>query len=286
MNRRTFIKSAFAGIGVATTNISAGHTAKGTMTLRENPHGRKVSLLGYGAMRLPTVDGGHANAWAQDGYSKSGIDQKTLDAQVKYMLDHGVNYFDTSPAYCRGESESCLGRALAASGYSREDYLIATKLSNFAPQQYPLVKCKEMFENSLKFLKTDYIDNYLLHAIGNGGFKTFSKRYLENGALDWCAELRAAGRIRNLGFSFHGDPKAFEWCLDNHEKYKWDFCQIQMNYVDWLHAKETNDRNLDAKYLSSLLRNVSERHDDSLRHDAHRTHRGKRRDVIAAEAVL
>ena len=223
------------------------------MTLRENPHGRKVSLLGYGAMRLPTVDGGHANAWAQDGYSKSGIDQKTLDAQVKYMLDHGVNYFDTSPAYCRGESESCLGKALAASGYSREDYLIATKLSNFAPQQYPLVKCKEMFENSLKFLKTDYIDNYLLHAIGNGGFKTFSKRYLENGALDWCAELRAAGRIRNLGFSFHGDPKAFEWCLDNHEKYKWDFCQIQMNYVDWLHAKETNDRNLDAKYLYERL---------------------------------
>ena len=253
MNRRTFIKSAFAGIGVATADISAGHTTKGAMTLRENPHGRKVSLLGYGAMRLPTVDGGHANAWAQDGYSKSGIAQKTLDAQVKYMLDHGVNYFDTSPAYCRGESESCLGKALAASGYSREDYLIATKLSNFAPQQYPLAKCKEMFENSLKFLKTNYIDNYLLHAIGNGGFKTFSKRYLENGALDWCAELRDAGRIRNLGFSFHGDPKAFEWCLDNHEKYKWDFCQIQMNYVDWLHAKETNDRNLDAKYLYERL---------------------------------
>ena len=99
MNRRTFIKSAFAGIGVATADISAGHTTKGAMTLRENPHGRKVSLLGYGAMRLPTIDGGHANAWAHDGYSKSGIDQKTLDAQVKYMLDHGVNYFDTSPAY-------------------------------------------------------------------------------------------------------------------------------------------------------------------------------------------
>ena len=62
MNRRTVIKSAFAGIGVATADISADHTTKGAMTLRENPHGRKVSLLGYGAMRLPTVDGGHANA--------------------------------------------------------------------------------------------------------------------------------------------------------------------------------------------------------------------------------
>ena len=110
-----------------------------------------------------------------------------------------------------------------------------------------------MFENSLKFLQTDYIDNYLLHAIGNGGFKTFSSRYLENGALDWCVKLREERRIRNLGFSFHGDPKTFEWCLDNHEKYKWDFCQIQMNYVDWRHAKETNDRNLDAEYLYRRL---------------------------------
>ena len=223
------------------------------MTTRFSLDGCKVSLLGYGAMRLPTVDGGHANGWVKDGYSTSGIDQKLLDTQVKYMLDHGVNYFDTSPAYCRGESEACIGRALKASGYERGDYVIATKLSNFAPQQYPLAKCKEMFESSLKFLQTDYIDNYLLHAIGNGGFETFSKRYLENGALDWCAELRVAGRIRNLGFSFHGDPKTFEWCLDNHEKYKWDFCQIQMNYVDWRHAKETNDRNLDAEYLYRRL---------------------------------
>ena len=253
MNRRTFIKSAFAGIGAVAADSAHGQTAKGTMTLRVNPRGRKVSLLGYGAMRLPTVDGGHANNWVKAGYSGSGIDQKMLNEQVKYLLDHGVNYFDTSPAYCRGESEACMGQALAGSGYARGDSLIATKLSNFAPQQYPLDKCKEMFENSLKCLRTDYIDNYLLHAIGNGGFDTFSKRYLENGALDWCVELRAAGRIRNLGFSYHGDPKAFEWCLDNHDKYKWDFCQIQMNYVDWRHAKEVNERNLDAKYLYERL---------------------------------
>ena len=253
MNRRTFIRSAFAGIGAVATDCAHGRTEKGTMTLRESPRGRKVSLLGYGAMRLPTVDGGHANNYAKAGYSGSGIDQGMLNAQVRYLLDHGVNYFDTSPAYCRGESETCMGKALAASGYAREDYLIATKLSNFAPQQYPLDKCKEMFERSLKCLQTDYIDNYLLHAIGNGGFETFSKRYLENGALDWCVELRAAGRIRNLGFSYHGDPKAFEWCLDHHDKYKWDFCQIQMNYVDWLHAQEVNTRNLDAKYLYGRL---------------------------------
>ncbi len=225
----------------------------GLMTYRYTSDGKKVSLLGYGAMRLPTVDGGHANGWAPDGYSKSNIDQEEMNRQIKYLLEHGVNYFDTSPAYCRGESEARLGQALKASGFARGDYIIATKLSNFAPQQYPLDACKKMFEDSLRFLQTDYIDNYLLHAIGNGGFEMFSKRYLENGALDWCVELREQKRIRNLGFSFHGDAKAFEWCLEHHDKYKWDFCQIQMNYVDWRHGHAVNARNLDAKYLYERL---------------------------------
>ena len=102
-------------------------------------------------------------------------------------------------------------------------------------------------------LRALYIDNYLLHSIGNGGLKTFSKRYLDNGALDWCAELREQKRIRNLGFSFHGDKKAFDWCIEHHDKYKWDFCQIQMNYVDWHHAQEVNKRNLDGEWLYKTL---------------------------------
>ena len=222
------------------------------MTYRFASDGRKVSLLGYGAMRLATVDGKHANGWAA-GSSSASIDQDLMNRQVKMLLDGGVNYFDTSPAYCRGESEQRLGEALAKSGYDRKDFFIATKLSNFAPRQYPLEEAKKMFANSLKFLRTDYIDFYLLHSIGNGGFGTFSKRYISNGAADWCLELREQRKIRNLGFSFHGDPKAFEWCIENHAKYKWDFCQIQMNYVDWRHAKEVNDRNLDAEYLYKTL---------------------------------
>lgn len=200
------------------------------MDYRLASDGKKVSLLGYGAMRLPD-------------------EQDVLNRQVRFMLEHGVNYFDTSPAYCRGTSEGRLGQALAVSGYGREDYLIATKLSNFSPTQYSLSACKDLFAKSLRELRTDYIDNYLLHSIGNGGFATFSKRYLDNGALDWCCELRAQKRIRNLGFSFHGDPKTFTWCLEHHDKYQWDFCQIQLNYVDWKHAKATNERNLDAEYL-------------------------------------
>lgn len=209
------------------------------MTSRFSDGGRRISLLGYGAMRLPEKGG--------------EIDQEQLNRQVKLMLDGGINYFDTSPAYCRGRSEASLGKALKASGYARKDYVIATKLSNFASSQFPLEKCKEMFENSLKALQTDYIDNYLLHSIGNNGFQTFSKRYLENGALDWCVRLREEGRIKNLGFSYHGDPKTFEWCMENHGKYKWDFCLIQMNYVDWRHARKINKANLNAEYLYGEL---------------------------------
>jgi predicted aldo/keto reductase-like oxidoreductase len=66
-------------------------------------------------------------------------------------------------------------------------------------------------------------------------------------------ELRRQGRIRNLGFSFHGDPKVFDWCIENHERVKWDFCMIQMNYVDWNHASEINDKNINAKKLYETL---------------------------------
>ena len=108
------------------------------MTSRFSDGGRRISLLGYGAMRLP---------------EKSGeIDQEQLNSQVKLMLDGGINYFDTSPAYCRGRSEAALGKALKASGYARKDYAIATKLSNFASSQFPLEKCRAMFEKSLKLI--------------------------------------------------------------------------------------------------------------------------------------
>ena len=224
--------------------------AKAAMTMRSGRHGEKVSLLGYGAMRLPTKDGGHANNWAKDA-SSDVIDQNAVNAHVDYALAHGLNYFDTSPVYCRGRSESVMGEAL--SRHPRDSYFIATKLSNFHKDLWPIAKSREMFEQSFKSLRTDHIDFYLMHSVGNGGMATFRGRYIDNGALDFLVEQRAAGRIRNLGFSFHGAPKVFEWCMENHGKYKWDFCQIQMNYVDWLHAKEVNPRNLSAKYLYETL---------------------------------
>ena len=222
------------------------------MTSRFELDGKKVSLLGYGAMRLPTADGGNANLLPVDP-TKKEIDQAHLNRQVRYLLEHGVTYFDTAPIYCRGKSEGCLGEALSSSGFARGEYVIATKLSNFSPTQWSLDACRSMFENSLRELRTDYIDSYLLHSIGMGGFSVFEKRYLKNGALDWLLDLRTKRRIRNLGFSFHGDQKVFDWCLAQHGRYRWDFCQIQLNYIDWRHASEVNGRNVNAEYLYGEL---------------------------------
>lgn len=230
--------------GISLRGLFAAVAAAGGepgVTRREWPRGERVSVLGYGAMRIPE--------------GPLGYDQAALDAQVKYLLEHGVNYFDTAPVYCRGESERRLGRALARSGFARADYRIATKLSNFAAAQRSAEASRKLFEGSLRELGTDYVDYYLLHAVGNDGFETFRSRFVENGMIDWLVEQRRLGRIRNLGWSFHGDPKAVEWLLARHDegKYVWDFAMIQMNYVDWRHAKEVNGRNLDAEYLYGEL---------------------------------
>lgn len=192
------------------------------MHSRFSTNGKPISLLGFGAMRIPTKPG------------SSEFDAALFNEYVAELLAGGVTYFDTSPAYCRGESERLLGNALAASGAAREKYILATKLSNFAEAQFSLEKVKAMFASSLKNLRTSYIDNYLLHSLGGGdGMGLFRRRMLDNGAIDFCLEQRAAGIIRNLGFSFHGKRKVFDWCLEHHDKYKWDFVQIVINYVDW-----------------------------------------------------
>ena len=217
------------------------------MTYRTNPStGDKVSLLGYGCMRWPTVDGSSV----RDG--ESDIDQQMVNRLVDTAIAHGVNYFDTSPAYCKGHSEHATGIALAR--HPRESFFIATKLSNFAPETWPREKSIAMYRNSLKELQTDYIDYMLLHAIGMGeGMEEYENRYVRNGMLDFLMKEREAGRIRNLGFSYHGDIKVFDYLLSRHDEYKWDFVQIQLNYVDWKHAKEVNPRNTDAEYLYNEL---------------------------------
>lgn len=263
IDRRDFIKLLGGGAmassallaackkGDDSTNKASQEPPKDKMTYRTNPAtGEKVSLLGYGMMRLPVVGGGTARE-----NPDAPIDQDMVNRQVDYALEHGVNYFDTSPAYCRGESERATGIAL--SRHKREKYFIATKMSNFSPETWTRKASMEMFENSLKELQVTYIDYLLLHGIGMGDdpLATFNGRYMDNGILDWLVEQKKKGRIRNLGFSYHGDVKIFDMLLKWHDegRYHWDFVQIELNYLDWNYANEINPRNTDAVYLYAEL---------------------------------
>lgn len=262
IDRRNFLKR--LGLGAVTTSIAAagcknkdnpalsehvstGEIPTGQMTYRVNPKtGEKVSLLGYGCMRWPTVSKASARESADE------IDQEMVNRLVDKALAHGVNYFDTSPAYCRGKSERATGIALKR--HPRESYYIATKLSNFGRSTWSREESLKIYHNSFKELQVDYIDYMLLHGVGMGnGWQEFEERYVNNGILDFLMEERKAGRIRNLGFSYHGDVKVFDRLLAEQDKYQWDFVQIQLNYVDWKHAKEVNARNTDAEYLYTEL---------------------------------
>lgn len=260
MSRRSFLKAFGAG-AVTATAIMAGCTPKENtvksgladenvptdkMTYRTNLHGDKVSLLGYGCMRLPTEKG--VSGREDD---KSNIDQERVNQMVDYAIEHGVNFFDTSPAYCQGRSEKSIGIAL--SRHKREDFFISTKLSNFG--DYSREASLEMYRNSFTELQVDYIDYYLLHAVGGGedAMKVLYDRYFNNGMLDFLIEERKAGRIRNLGFSYHGDIRVYDYLLSLHDKIKWDFVLIQHNYVDWNHAKEVNPGNTNSEYLYGEL---------------------------------
>lgn len=260
IDRRGFLKR--CGIGLSAVGLtmagcdkaakktastaSSGSLEPGEMTYRINPHsGDKVSILGYGCMRWPFKE-------AKEG-EKEEIDQEEVNRLVDYAIEHGVNYFDTSPAYCRGMSETATGIAL--SRHPRDKYFIATKLSNFSPKTWSREESLKMYHDSFKKLQVDYIDYLLLHGVGMGsdGLAEFNQRYVDNGVLDYLLKEREAGRIRNLGFSYHGDVKVFDYLLENNDKYNWDFVQIQHNYLDWRHAKQTNPRNTDSEYLYAEL---------------------------------
>jgi len=254
ISRRSFLKMVGAGSAAAALaacgagskkeeNQSTTEPPIGQMTYRINPKtGEKVSLLGYGMMRLPQKDG------------SDEFDQEMINHQVDYAIEHGLNYFDTSPAYSRGLSERCTGIALKR--HPRESFFVATKLSNFDPSTYSREAAIEMYHNSMKELQVDYIDYYLLHSIGGGGMKNLHDRYLDNGMLDYLLEEREAGRIRNLGFSYHGDIEVFDYLLSENDKYHWDFVQIELNWLDWNYANEINDRNTDASYLYAELQKL------------------------------
>lgn len=171
--------------------------------------GDLLSAIGYGCMRLPTRAG--------------RIDEKKAEAQIRYAIEKGVNYFDTAYPYHNGASESFLGKVFQDQSL-RNKVKIATKLPPWS------VKTKKdmenIFRNQLQKLKTDVIDYYLVHGIMG---QDVWDRMKQLGVLEFLERAQKNGDIRNIGFSFHGDLNTFKNIVDD---YDWTFCQIQYNYLD------------------------------------------------------
>ena len=249
IDRREFLKLIGAG-SVLTSALLAGcksdeitnansseDVPTDKMTYRTNHNcGDKVSRLGYGCKRWPTI--------TEEG-KKTRIDQEAVNELVDYAIEHGVNFFDTSPVYCQGMSEEATGIALKR--YPRSSYFLSTKLSNFANSTRE--NSIMMYRRSFEKLQTDYLDYYLLHSVG-GSIHDFNRRYRDNGMIDFLIEERKAGRIRNLGWSFHGEKEVFDQIIAMHDDVHWDFVLIQMNYSDWRNAR---GRNVNAEYLYTEL---------------------------------
>ena len=174
--------------------------------------GVKVSVLGFGCMRLPTVDG-----------DDSRIDEERAIKIIRNGIDSGINYVDTAYGYHSGNSERLVGKALK-DGY-RDKVNLATKL--------PLwnINCEEdvdrLLNEQLAKLDTDYIDFYLLHAVNNDSWEN---KVLKFNVLPKLEQKLAEGKIRHLGFSFHDDLEVFKKVIDSYDGF--EFCQIQFNYID------------------------------------------------------
>ena len=177
------------------------------MKYRPDRYGNPISQLGYGCMRF-TRKG-------------SGIDYEKAEKEVLLAIEKGINYFDT--AYIYPGNEECLGWILEKN-HCRDKVNIATKLPQYLLRSAAAID--KTFREELSRLRTDYIDYYLMHM-----FTDYAEwvRLQNLGIEQWIARQKEEGRIRYIGFSYHGDTEMFLKILD---AYDWDFCQIQYNYLD------------------------------------------------------
>lgn len=170
--------------------------------------GIETSLLGFGCMRFPILADG-------------SIDEEQAEAMLDAAYAAGINYFDTAYNYHGGKSEGVVGKALEK--YERDSYFIATKLPVWKIETQEEVFT--IFAEQLERLKKDYVDFYLLHALNKNSWDKVKELHI----IEACEELRKQGKIKYLGFSFHDSYEVFEEIINYH---KWDFCQIQYNYMD------------------------------------------------------
>lgn len=175
----------------------------------------KLSALGMGAMRLPVIDG-------KDGV----VDEKAAAEMVDYAMSQGVNYYDTAWGYHEGNSELVMGRALKK--YPRESFYLADKFPGYDLANMP--KVKEIFPKQLEKCQVEYFDFYLFHNVCEMNIDAYlDEKY---GIYEYMKEERDAGRIRHLGFSAHGSYDVMKRFLEAYGK-DMEFCQIQLNYLDW-----------------------------------------------------
>lgn len=202
--------------------------ANGTLvmeTRKDNVTGREISLLGFGCMRFPTYDTGETNA---RGRKIMAIDMEKSQALVDHAYANGITHYDTAWNYHNEKSAVAIGELLKK--YPRESFTLANKMPGWlitGPE-----KAQELFEEQLKRCGVEYFDYYLCHAISEK--EEYDKPYEENGGYEVLAKEKENGRIKRLGFSFHGDIDLFKYILD---KRQWDFVLLQINYIDW---KEQN----------------------------------------------
>lgn len=169
-----------------------------------------ASVLGFGCMRFPVLDNDQAK-----------IDQEKVDEMIHYAIDHGVNYFDSAYVYHGGHSEEALGRALKG-GY-REKVKITSKMPTWMVKER--ADYMRFLDESIKRLDTDYIDMYLIHSLDKDRLKLMEK----TDGFAAVDEYKKSGKAKTVGFSFHDDLETFKRIVD---RYDWDFCQIQLNYMD------------------------------------------------------
>lgn len=180
-----------------------------------NFKGKNLSLLGFGAMRLPLLP------------DKSGeVDEKLVAEMVRYAMEHGVNYYDTAYPYHNAKSEIIIGKALKQ--FPRESYYLATKYPGhqISESYYP----EEIFEEQLKKCGVSYFDFYLLHNVYENSIATYTDS--KWGIVDYFVKQKQLGRIKHLGFSCHGMQNILEDFLNQYGDVM-EFCQIQVNYLDW-----------------------------------------------------
>ena len=177
------------------------------MQYRKDKYGNSLSVLGFGCMRFQQKRG--------------KIDLEEAEREILLAIENGVNYFDT--AYIYSGSEAAIGEIFQRNGI-REKIHIATKLPHYLMRSRAAVE--KLFREELKRLRTDYVDYYLMHMLND---TDTWQRLVEMGILEWIAEKKASGAIRQVGFSYHGNSETFCRLVD---AYDWDFSQIQYNYLD------------------------------------------------------